>query len=163
IGDAYLRWYLFATIGLVAFVLAATVVVAYVRVRHNLRRQRARDEPLTVAEIFHNSTGQMRGMAVVALVITLAAWARAGPLAYSGAIDGLRNVPSLADLVGTSYAAPRPVGPKVSGYVGAVIGDSRAARVGGAPVNGATPDDLACARSADSLAAEIGTLRGERV
>jgi lysophospholipase L1-like esterase len=44
-----------------------------------------------------------------------------------------------------------------------VIGDSRASRVGGAPVAGATADDRACARSVDSLAAEIGTLRGERV
>jgi hypothetical protein len=161
IGNAYLRWYLYATIGLIAFVLAATVAVAYLRVRFNLRRQRSRDEPLTVAEIFHHSTGQMRGMAVVALVITLATWAGAGLLAYSGSIDGLRNVRSLADLVGTSYAAPRPVGPKVTGYVGAVIGDSRAARVGGPPVPAASLDDQACSRSSDSLAAEIGTLRGQ--
>jgi hypothetical protein len=42
--------------------------------------------------------------------------------------------------------------------VGAVIGDSRAARLGGTFVGGATDDDVACSRSNDSLAVQIGAL-----
>ena len=76
---------------------------------------------------------------------------------------GLQRVRSLADLVGTYHLSPSPVGPPVRGYAGAVIGDSRASRVGGPPVAKPTDDDIACARSADSLADEIGALRGERV
>src|SRR3712207_7216100 len=45
-------------------------------------------------------------------------------------------------------------GPQVTGYAGAVIGDSRAVRVGGPPVPGGTPADVACERSSHSL--EIG-------
>jgi len=162
---AYVRWYIFATIGLIAFVVLLTGVVAYVRVALTLRGQtRALNQPpLTVAEIWHRSSGQMRGMAAVALVITLLAWFGAGFLAYQGAVTGLRNVHSLSDLVGASYAAPPAIGPPVTGYVGAVIGDSRASRVGGPALVKATGDDTACGRTADSLAAEIGNLRGERV
>jgi hypothetical protein len=116
-----------------------------------------------VADVWQRISGQMRGMAVIALVVTLAAWLGAGLLAYRGALSGLRNVSSLADLVGDSYLPPPALGPAVRGYAGAVIGDSRAARVGGAPLPAATADDKACARSSDSLAAEIGNLRGERV
>jgi hypothetical protein len=46
----------------------------------------------------------------------------------------------------------------VGGYVGAVIGDSRAARLGGTPVGEATDEDLACSRSGDSLAVQITAL-----
>ncbi len=164
VGFAYLRWYLWATLGLVAFVLAATVLVAYLRILFTLRRQtRATKQPLTVLDLWQRGAGQMRGMAIVAVVITLLAWLGAGALAYNGAINGLRDVRSLADLVGTYYESPKPVGPAVTGYAGAVIGDSRASRVGGTPLTDASPDDTACARSADSLAAELGNLRGERV
>jgi lysophospholipase L1-like esterase len=72
-------------------------------------------------------------------------------------------VRSLADLVGTYHLSPLAVGPKVTGYTGAVIGDSRAARVGGEPVAKATADDTACGRSSDSLANEIGSMQGSRV
>jgi hypothetical protein len=45
----------------------------------------------------------------------------------------------------------------VRGYTGAVIGDSRASRVGGPAVANPTPEDAACTRSSDSLAAEVGS------
>jgi hypothetical protein len=164
IGVGYARWYIWASVGLVAFVLVATAVVAYARVALTLRREtREQRHQMTVAEIWQRSARQMRGMAVVAVAITLVVWLTAGVLAYSGAVRGLQNVRSLADLVGASYLAPAAVGPPIRGFVGAVIGDSRAARVGGPPLAKPTADDAACGRSSDSLAAEIGELRGERV
>jgi lysophospholipase L1-like esterase len=164
IGSAYAHWYVFATLGLVAFVLLAAAVLAYTRVTLTLRRHsRTHAQPLTVADIWQRTAGQLRGMAVIALVVTLAAWLGAGLLAYQGAVRGLRNVSSLADLVGTQYLSPPAIGPPIRGYAGAVIGDSRASRVGGPLVPGATSEDKVCARSSDSLAAEIGNLRGERV
>jgi GDSL-like Lipase/Acylhydrolase family len=161
---AFIRWYGFATVGLLAFTLAATAVVAYLRTLLTLRRS-AREEhrALTATEIWQRSAGQIRGMSVIAVVVALLGWAGSGALAYTGAVDGLQRVRTLADLVGTYHLSPSPVGPPVRGYVGAVIGDSRASRVGGPPVAKASDDDIACARSADSLADEIGALRGERV
>ncbi|HEY0573000.1 MAG TPA: GDSL-type esterase/lipase family protein, partial [Pseudonocardia sp.] len=84
-------------------------------------------------------------------------------LAYLGAMRGLRSVSSLSELVGTYHVSPAPVGPKRFGFAGAVIGDSRASRLGGPPVSDGTPDDRACARSSDSLAAELGQLTGQPV
>jgi hypothetical protein len=161
IAAGYVRWYAFATVGLIAFVLLAAFALAYGRIAVTLRRQRR--GTLSAQEIWQHTAGQLRGMAVIALVVTLAAWFGAGYLAYSGTVNGLHNVGSLADLVGTSYAAPPKIGPPVHGYAGAVIGDSRASRVGGPLVAKASEDDKVCQRSSDSLAAEIGGLRGEPV
>jgi hypothetical protein len=103
--------------------------------------------------------GQARGriarMVVVSLAVTSTVWA-ASCAATVAAASGLREVSSFADLVGQYRLSPTPVGPKLYGYDGAVIGDSRAARVGGPPVAEPSQDDLDCNRSADSLAAEIG-------
>ena len=76
------------------------------------------------------AAGRMTAVAVVASVL---AWVAAGGLAYAGAAQGLRNVSSLSQLVGAYHLSPDPVGPPVTGYDGAVIGDSRATRVGGPP------------------------------
>jgi lysophospholipase L1-like esterase len=51
----------------------------------------------------------------------------------------------------------------VSGHSGAVIGDSRVARLGGPPPSRPTPDDTTCRRSADSAAAELSLLRDTQV
>ncbi|WP_260722668.1 GDSL-type esterase/lipase family protein [Dactylosporangium roseum] len=164
VSTGFLQWYCWATLGLFAFTLAAAAVAAYLRILVILRRQsRARHRQVTAAELWHSGAGQFRRMASIAVAVTMVCWAGAGALAYSGTVQGLQSVRSLADLVGTHHLSPLAVGPKVTGYTGAVIGDSRAARVGGAPVAGATPDDTACGRSADSLAAEIGMTRGQRV
>jgi hypothetical protein len=157
--SGFLRWYGWATAGLFAFTLTATAAAGCIRILGTLRRQsRVQNRPVTVVDIWQRSVGQLRGMAVVAVVVTMLAWAAAGALAYVGTVHGLRSVRSLSDLVGTYYVAPSPVGPPVHGYTGAVIGDSRASRVGGPPLANPTPDDVACVRSSDSLADEIGTL-----
>ena len=164
IAGGFLQWYAWATLVLLAFTLAATAVAGCIRMLVTLRRQsRTRHPPLTVADIWHRSSGQILGMTVVAVVASLVAWGGAGAMAYSGAVRGFENVRSLSEFVGTYYLTPSPVGPTVRGYSGAVIGDSRAARVGGPPVSGATEDDVACSRSSDSLAVEVGTLMDTRV
>jgi hypothetical protein len=96
-------------------------------------------------------------MTAVAVTVSVVAWGAAGALAYTGAVRGLTGVTSLAQIVGAYHLTPPPVGPPVTGYTGAVIGDSRAVRVGGPPATG-RPDDATCSRSTDSLAAEIDQL-----
>ncbi|MFC4999418.1 GDSL-type esterase/lipase family protein [Dactylosporangium cerinum] len=164
VGKGFLRWYGWATLGLLAFTLAATAVTGHIRVLATLRRQsRASCRQLSASQLWHRGAAQSLRMTAVAVTVTMLAWAGAGTLAYTGTVQGLHGVRSLADLVGARHLAPMPVGPKVTGYTGAVIGDSRAARVGGAPVANATADDTACGRSSDSLADEIGRMQGARV
>jgi hypothetical protein len=164
VGKGFLWWYGWAALGLLAFTLAATAVTAYIRILASLRRQsRVLHQQLTVAEIWHRGAGQIRRMTFIAVAVTMLGWVGAGALAYTGAIKGLQSVRSLSDLVGTYHLSPSAVGPKVTGYTGAVIGDSRAARVGGGPLANATEDDIACGRSSDSLANQIGSLQGSRV
>ena len=158
IAGAFLRWYAWAALILVGFALAATAFAATIRMLILLRRQsRNHGPPLTAAEIWSRSTGQVRGMAVGAVLVSLLAWAVAGVFAFQGAVNGLGKVTSLSQLVGTYYLTPSPVGPEIEGYPGAVIGDSRASRVGGPLVPDPTEADQACQRSTDSLAAEIST------
>jgi len=114
--------------------------------------------PLTVAELWQRSRTQVHAMGVGAVVTALLAWAGCGVLAYHGVVDGLTQVRSLSDLVGNYYTPPAAVGPVVPGFTGAVIGDSRAARLGGPAPDGASEEDLGCGRSSDSLAAEIAAL-----
>jgi lysophospholipase L1-like esterase len=164
LGAGFLRWYGWATVALLAFVLAMTAAVGLLRVLATLRGQsRAQHRNVGFAEVWQRSTRQLRGMTVVAVSVTLLAWAVAGALAYSGSVRGLRDVRSLSDLVGTHYVSPSPVGPALRGFTGAVIGDSRASRVGGPVVPDPSPDDQACVRSTDSLANEVGRLLGTRV
>ncbi len=160
----FVHWYVWATLILLGFTVAATAIAGCARMLVMLgRHSRALHRTPTVTEIWHDSAGQIRGMAAVAIAMTLLEWAFCGVLAYSGAVHGLQGVRSLADLVGTYHLSPSPVGPPVRGYAGAVIGDSRASRVGGPPLAKPSPEDTACARSSDSLAAEIASLRGTRV
>lgn len=164
IGAGFLRWYAWATLVLLACTLAATAVAGWARVLVTLRRQsHDRHRHVSIADIWHRSAGQLRGMTIITVAVTLLAWAGAGALAYTGAVHGLRNVRSLSDLVGTYYVSPSPVGPQLTGYAGAVIGDSRASRVGGPQLATPTPDDAACTRSTDSLADELGGMIGSRV
>jgi hypothetical protein len=127
------------------------------------QHSRAAHQHLSITQIWHRSAGQIRGMTVLAVVPAMLSWGVAGGLAYTGAVHGLQHVRSLSDLVGTYHLSPAPVGPKVRGYTGAVIGDSRASRLGGSAVATATPEDTACARSSDSLAAEIGNQLNSKV
>jgi hypothetical protein len=164
VRDGFLRWYGWATLVLFGFTLTATAITGYARVLYTLKHQSGTPHRhLTIAEILHHSSRQIRGMIVVAVTSTLLVWTAAGSLAYAGAVQGLQHVHSLSDLVGTYHLSPPALGPKVRGYTGAVIGDSRAARLGGPPAANATDDDRACARSSDSLADEVGNQLGARV
>lgn len=162
--DAFLRWYAWGGIGLLGFTLAATAGAGCVRLLAILRRQ-SRDEHrhVAVAEVWHQCARKIRAMTIITVAASLLTWVGAGALAYAGSAHGLAGVGSLSDLVGSYHTSPAPVGPKVRGYSGAVIGDSRASRVGGPPVAEATEDDRACERSSDSLAGELGGLLGTRV
>lgn len=155
--DAFLTWYLWGGVGMVLVALAGSGVVGCVRLLGALRDR----DPAGVVPGPH--TGRVVRMTVVAVVTSLLFWLLAGLAALHGTTQGLQRVTSLTDLVGATAVTPPPAGPPLFGYRGAVIGDSRVARVGGPPLPEPTADDTACERSADSAAAEIGALTGEPV
>ena len=157
----FLRWYLWGGLGLLVFALAAAAGAGCLRMLAVLRaRSRAGEDagPHAVAEIWHHLSGAIARMTAIAVAASALAWVAAGGLAYTGTVRGLQQVGSLTDLVGSSSVSPEPAGPAVTGFTGAVIGDSRAVRVGGPPVANPEPADAACGRSTDSLAAEVGNL-----
>jgi hypothetical protein len=169
VAAGFLSWYLLGGVGLIVFTLAAAAGAAGLRTLVVLRRQSRSAADFggrghaPLHEIFSYCVRAARRMTVIALVTSVLAWAVSGALAFTGAMQGLRGVTSLAQLVGAYHLTPDPVGPPITGFDGAVIGDSRAVRVGGPPVPNGTPDDVACERSTDSLAAEIGHLLPARV
>lgn len=168
IAGAFVRWYAWAAVILLAMTVGLVALAGCVRMLVTMRREsqaasqggtaEPHREPLTVPQLWERSRTQVRAMGVAAITASLAAWGGCGLLAYTGVTDGLSKVRSLTDLVGSYYVAPAPAGPVISGYAGAVIGDSRAARLGGELVPDATEEDAACGRSVDSLAAQIGAL-----
>jgi hypothetical protein len=161
---AFLAWYLWAGLGLLAFTVAAAAAVTGLRTLLVLRREsRAPGGHAPLAEIWAYCRRGAGRMTAVAVAVSVVAWAGAGALAYAGAVAGLRNVASLSQLVGARQLSPDPVGPPVEGFDGAVIGDSRVSRIGGPPVPGGSADDAACGRSTDSLAGQIGALTDTRV
>jgi len=164
---AFVRWYAWAAVILLGITIGLVALVGCLRMLVTMRRESVaaraasgdtRREPLTVQDLWERSRTQVRAMAVAAIVAAMGSWATCGGLTYHGVTSGLTKVRSLTDLVGAYYVPPAPVGPVVSGYVGAVIGDSRAARQGGTVAPNATEEDIVCRRSTDSLAAEIGAL-----
>jgi hypothetical protein len=165
---AFIRWYAWAAVILLLITIGLVALAGCVRMLVTMRREsyaadhgelaRQHREPLTVPQLWERSRTQVKAMGAAAITASLAAWVGCGVLAYTGVSDGLSRVRSLTDLVGTYYVAPAPAGPVISGYAGAVIGDSRVARLGGALVADATEEDAACGRSVDSLAAQIGAL-----
>jgi lysophospholipase L1-like esterase len=165
VTGGYLTWYVLGGLGLIAFTLAAAAGAAGIRTLVVLWRQsRARGgSHAPLHEIFSYCVRAARRMTVIALVASVLAWLASGVLAVTGSVQGLRDVTSLAQLVGAYHLTPDPVGPQITGFDGAVIGDSRAVRIGGPPVPDGTADDVACERSTDSLAAEIGHLMPARV
>jgi lysophospholipase L1-like esterase len=162
--NGFTDWYLWGALGVVGVALAAAALVGCFRMLAILRREsRAGREHVTVAEVWQRCAGAIGRMTAVAVVASVVAWGACGALAYRGTMSGLATISSVSDLVGSVHVSPAPVGPPVFGYSGAVIGDSRAARVGGPPVASPTADDTACQRSADSLAAELTMLVPDRV
>lgn len=173
VGDGFLAWFLWGGLGLLAITLVASMAGAGLRTllvlrRHSHAHGREPAAPGTpLPEIWARSVRAARRMTVVAVAVSAVAWSACGALAYTGAVRGLSGVTSLAQIVGAYHLTPEPVGPTLTGYEGAVIGDSRASRVGGPPVAAtgpdARPDDATCGRSSDSLAAEIGHLLPARM
>ncbi|MGI8813817.1 MAG: GDSL-type esterase/lipase family protein [Pseudonocardia sp.] len=161
----FLRWYAWAGLCLLVITAAICAAAGYTRVLLVLRGHAGvGSEPqITTAEVCHRSVGVLRRTAGLAVLAAALAWAGCGALAYQGAMDGLRSVTSLSDLVGIYHVSPSPVGPPVFGYSGAVIGDSRATLIGGPPLADPSEEDRACGRSNDSLAAELERTVAARV
>ncbi|GAA4923278.1 GDSL-like lipase/acylhydrolase family protein [Actinomycetospora succinea] len=149
-------WFGKATLILVAVVLGVCGLVGSLRVlatlRLTARRSGAGARPAVIARRLSRT---LTLSTITALAVSLVVWGACGALAVAGAQD-LRSAESLTDLTGAHHVTPSPVGPTVSGVRGVVIGDSRVARLGGTPAPGASPEDVACARSSDSLARQLG-------
>jgi hypothetical protein len=130
IGEGWLRWCGWGYLVLLGVTLGLGAVAACIRlIRHDDRRRISR-------------------MVVTAFITTSAVWAGSCTASVAAA-SGLRGVKTFADLVGQYHLSPTAVGPKLHGYTGAVIGDSRAVRVGGPAVADPTQDDTDCSRSSD--------------
>lgn len=166
VTDGFVTWYVLAGLGLIAFALVAAAAAAGLRTLFVLRHQsRAGAAHQPLADIWAYCVRAAGRMTVLATSVSVLAWLACGALAYDGAAAGLQGVHSLTQLVGARHVSPPVAGPAVTGYDGAVIGDSRAVRVGGPSVGERAdrPDDATCARSSDSLAAAIGQLMPSRV
>ena len=148
-------WFLEATGMLLVVALALIGLATVVRIWLVLARAH---EHLTVREVWHGHARRFRRDAVLALVAALAAWGFSGLLTWKDTAAGLSQVSSLRELVGASPVRLVPAGRPVNGYAGAVIGDSRASRLGGPPLARPSRDDKACSRSSDSLAAQLTLL-----
>lgn len=137
IGGGWLRWCGWGYLVLLGVTAGVAGVAAYLRLVRQPDQARIRR----------------------AVIVTFAAvsllWAGCCGATAVGAA-GLRQINSFADLVGQYHLSPSPAGPKLTGYAGAVIGDSRAVRVGGPAIPNGTADERDCNRSTDSLANEIG-------
>jgi hypothetical protein len=136
VGGGFVRWCAWGFLVALGVAVGLAAGAAYVRL---LRGQ---------------SWQRITRMAVISVATTSLLWVASCAATVAGA-SGLREVTSFADLVGQYHLSPTPVGPKLYGYDGVVLGDSRAVRVGGPPVAEPSQDDRDCGRSADSLAAEI--------
>ncbi|MFC1401628.1 MULTISPECIES: SGNH/GDSL hydrolase family protein [Streptacidiphilus] len=76
----------------------------------------------------------------------------------------LRQVRTIADLVGEDPTAPPPPsGPAIKGIQAVVLGDSTAAAIGNPLVDHPDALDRACGRSRDSFAADLSLVNGWKV
>lgn len=137
IGGGFVRWCAWGFLVALGVAVGLAAVASYIRLLRGQTWQR------------------ITRMAVVSVGATSLLWVASCGATVAGA-SGLRQVTSFADLVGQYHLSPAPVGPKLYGYDGVVIGDSRASRAGGPPVPEPSDEDRDCNRSTDSLAAEIG-------
>jgi lysophospholipase L1-like esterase len=162
--EAFVRWYSWGGLGIVLVALAASGLVGCLRILVNLHRaSRAGPADHSIRELAVRSSGAIARMTLLAVAVSVLAWGACGLAAYHGTVEGLRRIGSLSDLVGATTVTPSPAGPVVFGYSGAVIGDSRVARLGGPQPPAPTAHDTACHRSADSAAVELALLRHTRV
>ncbi len=117
-----------------------------------------------VVLLFDNRRRQALMLVVRSLAASTVAVVTVSVLFVVGS-SSIANATSLDGLVGhsTLHLSPKPEGPKLTGYDAVSMGDSRAATQGGKEFPNASKEDKDCARSGDSLAAQIGRLRGWRV
>ncbi len=162
IAGGFVTWYGLATLLLIGLVFAATALLGVFRLLARVRSLELAGIGVS-GPLWRHLTGQLVRSGLTAFIVTMLAWLTAGFLAYDGTAKGLRNIHSLSDLAGTYPLSPSAVGPTVRGFTGVVIGDSRAARVGGPAMADAEPEDNACGRSSDSLAVEIGRMTNQKV
>lgn len=160
--DASTRWYVLASLLLLAVTLALLAVATTARTWLVLGRATRHHAHLTVAQAWRGRPRRLSRDALLALLGTAVAWAGVSWAAYADTTAGLSGVRSLRDLVGTAPLQLEPAGPPVEGYVGAVLGDSRASRLGGPLVEDPDADDRTCGRSQDSLAVQLTRLDPQR-
>lgn len=164
VTHAFLRWYLAATLMLAFVVLGLIAVFSSVWIWIALARASRHEHRPTVAAVWYLLARRIRLAATVALAAAAASWVVAGGLALHDTKAGLGSITSPRELVGAAPVHLRAKGDPLTGYSGAVVGDSRAARLGGPLLVDPSSDDRACKRSSDSLAAQLQTLSpGERV
>ncbi|MGF1645875.1 MAG: GDSL-type esterase/lipase family protein [Kineosporiaceae bacterium] len=146
--DAFVRWAVLRTGAVLgtglALMVASVATLSFIGVLPPLHRESWR----------RYATWAVTGTLGVGLV-----WGASLASAAWGA-QRLAEVESIEDVFDYDVlrTSPTPVGAPRNGVEVVVVGDSRAAVVGGPPVSGATPDDLACRRSRDSLASQIESL-----
>jgi hypothetical protein len=146
--DAFVRWALLRTPAVLGtgllLMIASVATLAFIGVLPPLHRDSWRRYGAWAA------TGTLGVGLVWGASLGSAAWGS----------QRLAEVESIEDVFDYDVlrTSPTPVGAPRDGVEVVVVGDSRAAVLGGPPVPGATPDDLACRRSRDSLAAQIETL-----
>lgn len=164
ITGAFRSWYLSATLLMFFLALAINAFVCSAWIWTVLTGAGRRHRSRTLARIWHRLAQRIRRSVGAALVLTAAFWLVAGLLAWRDTVDGIREVSSPRDLVGAAPVHLRPQGDPLTGYTAAVIGDSRASRLGGPSVPDPSTSDDACKRSSDSLAAQLTALApGENV
>lgn len=155
ITTAFRDWFVLATLLVVLITLAVLATITTIRIWTVMARASRHQAHLTVGEVWLHQARTLRLGALIALAGTLAVWAGVGLLAWHDTAAGIDGISSPRDLVGAAPLKLEPAGAPVAGFAGAVIGDSRASRLGGPPVESEDPDDVACSRSTDSLAAEL--------
>ncbi|MEQ6903098.1 GDSL-type esterase/lipase family protein [Nocardioides sp. YIM 152588] len=158
ITTAFRSWYLSATLLLVIITAAMITALLFARVWLAMTLATRRRSETSIHEAWGRHARRLRRDGAIVLVGTLLAWVLVGGWAWRDTRDGLAGVSSPRDLVGAAPVELQPAGRPVEGYAGAVIGDSRASRLGGPAPDDAGEVDEACGRSTDSLAAQVTRL-----
>ena len=158
ITTAFRNWYLVATALLILITIGLIAVGTTARMWFVMARASRRHAEMHVGEIWRRQGRRMQVAAAVGLAGTLVVWGGVGWMAAHDTRAGLAGVSSLRELVGAAPVELHATGPSVTGYTGAVIGDSRAARLGGPIAADADKDAVACKRSTDSLADQLSRL-----
>ena len=94
ITGAFLRWYGWAAVIQLAITIGLVALVACLRLLVTMRRESRATHTVTVHDLWQRSRTQVKAMSAAALVVSIAAWASAGGLAYTGVADGLSSAPS---------------------------------------------------------------------